>query len=78
MRYASLPFCTLSLLDVMSSSGISVTSSAERSLLRNCSETVVGLEIIDGFSTGLRCSSLKRSLSRRVLFGAVVAVSSRK
>ena len=35
---------------------------------------MVGLEIIDGFSTGLRCSSLKRSLSRRVLFGAVVAV----
>ena len=34
----------------------------------------MGLEIIDGFSTGLRCSSLKRSLSRRVLFGAVVAV----
>ena len=26
-----------------------------------CSETVVGLEILDGLSTGLRCS-LKRSL----------------
>ena len=36
---------------------------------------MVGLEIIDGFSTGLRYSSLKRSLSRRVLFGAVVAVN---
>ena len=35
----------------------------------------MGLEIIDGFSTGLRYSSLKRSLSRRVLFGAVVAVN---
>ena len=51
-----------------------MTSLAERSLVRNCSETVVGLEIIDGFSAGLRCSSLKRCLSRRVLFGAVVAV----
>ena len=74
MRYASLPFCTLSLLDLMSSSGISVTSLAGRSLVRKFSETVVGLEIIDGLSTGLRCSWLKRSLSRRVLFGAVVAV----
>ena len=38
----------------------------------------MGLEILDGLSTGLR-SSLKRSLSRRfvslyVLFGAVVAL----
>ena len=74
MRYATLAFRTLSLLDLMSSSGISVMSLAESSLVRKCSETVVGLEIIDGFSTGLRCSSLKRSLSRRVLFGAVVAV----
>ena len=51
-----------------------MTSLAERSLERKCSETVVGLEIIDGFSTGLRCSSLELSLSRSVLFGAVVAV----
>ena len=46
-------------------------------MVRKCSETVVGLEILDGLSTGLRCS-LKRSLSRRlvtyVLFGAVVAL----
>ena len=25
-------------------------------LVRKCSETVVGLEILDGLSTGLRCS----------------------
>ena len=41
---------------------------------------MLGLEILDGLSTGLRCS-LKRSLSRRfhlcftyVLLGAVVAL----
>ena len=38
----------------------------------------MGLEVLDGLSTGLRCS-LKRSLSRRfvvtyVLFGAVVVL----
>ena len=32
-------------------------------IISKCSETVVGLEILDGLSTGLRCS-LKRSLSR--------------
>ena len=36
------------------------------SLVRKCSETVVGLEILDGLSTGLR-SSLKRPLSRRLV-----------
>ena len=41
-------------------------SLAARSLVRKCSETVVGLEILDGLSTGLRCS-LKRSLSRRLV-----------
>ena len=35
---------------------------------------MVGLEILDGLSAGLRCSSLKRFLSRCVLFRAVVAV----
>ena len=35
-------------------------------MVRKCSETVVGLEILDGLSTGLRCS-LKRSLSRRLV-----------
>ena len=80
MRYASLAFRRLSLLDLISSSGISVMSLAEWSLVRKCSETVVGLEILDGLSTGLRCS-LKRSLSRGssfdftyVLFGAVVVL----
>ena len=66
MRYASLAFRTLSLLDLMSSSGISVMSFAEWSLVRKCSETVVSLEILDGLSTGLWCS-LKRSLSRRLV-----------
>ena len=51
MRYAALAFRTLSLLDLMSSSGISVMSSAEWSSVRKCSETVVGLEILDGLST---------------------------
>ena len=32
---------------------------------KKCSETVVGLEILDGLSTGLRLS-LKLSLSRRL------------
>ena len=32
-------------------------------IISKCSEAVVGLEILDGLSTGLR-SSLKRSLSR--------------
>ena len=32
-------------------------------IVRKCSETVVGLEILDGLSTGLRCS-LKQSLCR--------------
>ena len=63
MRYA---FRTLSLLDLMNSSGISVMSFAEWSLVRKCSETVVGLEILDKLSTGLRCS-LKQSLSRRLV-----------
>ena len=35
-------------------------------MVRKCSETVVGLEILDGLSTGLRCS-FKRSLSRRLV-----------
>ena len=35
-------------------------------IISKCSETVVSLEIIDGLSTGLRCS-LKRSLSRRLV-----------
>ena len=35
-------------------------------MVRKCSETVVGLEILEGLSTGLRCS-LKRSLSRRLV-----------
>ena len=38
----------------MTSSGISVMSLPARSLVRKCSETVVGLEILDGLSTGLR------------------------
>ena len=47
-------------------------------IISKCSEAVVGLEILDGLSTGLRCS-LKRSLSRRfvvtyVLLGAVVVL----
>ena len=50
-------------------------SSAELLLVRKFSETVVGLEILDGLSTGLRCS-LKRSESSfgftYVLFAAVV------
>ena len=46
MRYASLAFRTLSLLDLMRSSGISVMSLAERLLVRKCSETVVGCQLI--------------------------------
>ena len=42
MRYASLAFRTLSLLDLISSSGMSVMSLAEWSLVRKCSETVSG------------------------------------
>ena len=34
--------------------------------MRKCSETVVDLEILDGLSTGLRCS-LKRSSGRRLV-----------
>ena len=48
MRYVSLAFRTLSLLNFISSSGISAMSLAEWSLVRKCSETVVGLEILDG------------------------------
>ena len=66
MRYASPAFRTLYLLDLMSSSGISVRFLTEWSLVRKCSETVLGLEILDGLSTGQRCS-LKRSLSRRLV-----------
>ena len=36
------------------SCGISVMSLAEWSLLRKCCETVAGLEILEGLSTGLR------------------------
>ena len=57
MRYASLAFRTLSLLDLMSSSWISVMSLAEWSLVIKCSETLVSLEILHGLSTCLRCSS---------------------
>ena len=42
MRYASLAFRTLSLLDLMSSSEISVMSLAQWLLIRKCSETVLG------------------------------------
>ena len=35
-------------------------------IISKCSETVVGLEILDELSTGLWCS-LKRSLSRRLV-----------
>ena len=42
--YSDISLLTLSLLDLMSSSGISVMSSAEWSLVRKCSETVVGLD----------------------------------
>ena len=35
-------------------------------IISKCSETVVGLETLDGLSTGLRCS-LKRSLNRRLV-----------
>ena len=35
-------------------------------IINKCSETVVGLEILDGLSTCLRCS-LKRSMSRRLV-----------
>ena len=73
MRYTTLAFRTLSLLDLMSSSGISVMLS-EWSLVTKCSDTVVCLEIIHGFSTCPQCSLLKRSLSRCVLFGVVVTV----
>ena len=66
MRCASLAFCTLSLLDLMSSCAISVMSLAEWSLVRKCSESVVGLEIVDGLSTDLR-RSLKWSLSRHLV-----------
>ena len=67
MRYASLAFRTLSLLDLMSSSGVSVMSLTERSLvLGKCSETVLGLEVLDGSTTDLQCS-LKRSLSLRLV-----------
>ena len=44
MRYASLAFRTLSLLDLMSSSGISVMSLAQCSLVRKCSEKGKTLE----------------------------------
>ena len=66
IRCASLAFCTLSLLDLMSSCAISVMSLAEWSLVRKCSESVVGLEIVDGLSTDLR-RSLKWSLSRHLV-----------
>ena len=48
-------------------------------MVRKCFETVVGLEILEGLSTGLRCS-LKRSLIKssfgftNVLFGVLVAL----
>ena len=54
MRYASLGFRTPSLLDLMSSSGISVMSLAEWSFVTKFSETEAGLEILGGLSTGLR------------------------
>ena len=56
MRYASLAFRTLSLLDLMSSSEISVMSLVQWSLIRKCSETVLGWEILEELSTGLRFS----------------------
>ena len=64
MRYASLAFPTLSLLN---SSGMKfgVVGKVIITVVRKCSETVVGLEMLDRLSTGLRCS-LKRSLSRPI------------
>ena len=52
MRYASVAFRTLSQLDLVSSSGMSMMSLAERSLVGKCSETVVGLEILESFRSG--------------------------
>ena len=63
MRYASLALRTLSRLDLMSSRGIRSMSEELWSLERNCSETVVGLELFVCLSTGLRFS-LEWSLSR--------------
>ena len=51
-----LAFRTRSPFDLMSSRGIKVMPLAELSLVRKSSETVVGLEILDGLSTGRRCS----------------------
>ena len=56
MRYASQVFCTLSPFNLMNSSRMSVMLLAEWSLVRKCSKTVVGLEILDGLSNGLQCS----------------------
>ena len=44
-------------------------------MVRKCSETVVGLEILDVLSTGLRCS-LKRPLSPRLVSPICIVWSS--
>ena len=76
MRYASLAFRRLSLLDLISSSGISVMSLAEWSLVRKCSETVLSLEILDRLSTGQLVETVFESSFgfTYVLFRAVVAL----
>ena len=63
MRYASLAFRTQ--LSLLNSSGMKfdVVGRVIITVVRKC--TVVGLEMLDRLSTGLRCS-LKRSLSRPI------------
>ena len=53
MRYASLAFPTLSLLN---SSGMKFDVVGRVTVVRKCSETVVDLEMLDRLSTGLRCA----------------------
>ena len=70
MRYVSLAVRTLSRLDSTGSRGtiyISWMSVALWLLHKKCSNTMVGLELLVCFSTGLRCS-LKRSVAVVTLY----------
>ena len=64
--YASLVFRTLVSIKFYSGMKFDVVGRVIITVVRKCSETVVGLEMLDRLSTGLRCS-LKWSLSRRMV-----------
>ena len=56
MRYASLAFRTLVSIKFYSGMKFGVVGRVIITVVRKCPKAVVGLEMLDRLSTGLRCS----------------------